>query len=97
MSKSHPKSSSPIILAALLLIPIHAQTSEPMLAYIDPGTGSLILQVLLGALLASLLFIKAIWRKIKSLVGRLLGRKPTAEADTSAPLEPTQDGGGRDA
>jgi hypothetical protein len=32
--------------------------------YLDPGSGSFILQVLLATLLASLLFLKTYWRKI---------------------------------
>jgi hypothetical protein len=34
------------------------------LAYLDPGSGSFILQILLATLLASLLFMKNFWRKI---------------------------------
>jgi hypothetical protein len=34
------------------------------LAYLDPGSGSFILQILLATLLASLLFMKSFWRKI---------------------------------
>lgn len=34
------------------------------LAYLDPGSGSFILQILLATLLASLLFMKTFWRKI---------------------------------
>jgi len=34
------------------------------LAYLDPGSGSFILQILLATLLASLLFMKNFWRKV---------------------------------
>ena len=34
------------------------------LAYLDPGSGSFILQILLATLLASLFFMKTFWRKI---------------------------------
>lgn len=33
-------------------------------AYLDPGSGSFILQVLIASLLAGMLFFKTIWRKI---------------------------------
>jgi hypothetical protein len=33
-------------------------------AYLDPGSGSFILQVLIASLLAGMLFIKTFWRKI---------------------------------
>jgi hypothetical protein len=36
------------------------------LLYIDPGSGSLILQILIGGSLAGLLFIKNFWLRIKS-------------------------------
>ena len=34
------------------------------LAYLDPGSGSFILQILLATLLASLFFFKSFWRKV---------------------------------
>jgi hypothetical protein len=34
------------------------------LAYLDPGSGSFILQIILATLLASLLFMKGFWRKV---------------------------------
>ncbi len=35
--------------------------------YIDPGTGSLILQVILGGVITFMMFFKTTWRKITSL------------------------------
>jgi hypothetical protein len=40
------------------------------LAYLDPGSGSFILQIVLATLLASLLFMKNFWRKIVSIFKR---------------------------
>lgn len=37
------------------------------LAYLDPGSGSFILQILLATLLASLLFMKNFWRKVMGI------------------------------
>lgn len=37
------------------------------LLYIDPGTGSLILQVILGGVVTGLLFFKSAWRKFVAL------------------------------
>lgn len=39
-----------------------------MLAYIDPGSGSLVLQVLLGAVLGAVFTLKTYWRKIKAAI-----------------------------
>ena len=43
--------------------------------YLDPGTGSVIIQAVVGSLLGALLVIKLYWRKLLSL---LTGRKPPA-------------------
>ncbi len=40
---------------------------DKVVAYLDPGSGSFILQILLATLLASLLFMKSFWRKVISL------------------------------
>jgi hypothetical protein len=44
------------------------------LAYLDPGSGSFILQILLATLLASLLFMKNFWRKVFGLF-----KKPSSQ------------------
>lgn len=41
-----------------------------ILAYLDPGSGSMILQLILAALLGLGVFVRIQWRKIKSLFGR---------------------------
>ncbi len=40
------------------------------LAYLDPGTGSMIIQALAVAVFSSLFFIKRIWHSIKKFFGR---------------------------
>lgn len=37
----------------------------PALAYIDPGTGSIIISFLIGIISASFFYIKSFWFKIK--------------------------------
>jgi len=37
------------------------------LAYLDPGTGSLILQMIVGGIVGALLFFKTWWYKVKNL------------------------------
>lgn len=46
--------------------------SPAALAYLDPGTGSLILQGLIAAIAGSLLTIKLYWYKLKGIWQRLL-------------------------
>lgn len=53
------------ILSALFLL----ANASPAHAYLDPGTGSYVLQVLLAALVAGLYGIKQYWYKIKGFFG----------------------------
>ncbi len=45
-----------------------------LLAYLDPGTGSIILQALIGILFGSLFCVKLFWVRIQSVSAKLLGR-----------------------
>ena len=51
----------------------------PVLGYIDPGTGSFLLQLLIGGLLGGLATIKLWWARVKMLVlaGSLMGGEIT--------------------
>ena len=53
----------------------------PAFAYIDPGTGSMILQLLLGGVAGALIVLKLYWQKLLSMFG--LGSR-TSQKD---PLE----------
>ena len=44
-------------------------------AYLDPGTGSLILQALLGILAAIGAYITLYWRKFKNLINKIFQKK----------------------
>jgi len=54
-------------LICLLLVPL------PLWAYLDPSSGSIMLQMAVGGLLAALAVVRVYWRKIRSVLG--LGRK----------------------
>lgn len=43
-------------------------------AYIDPGTGSMLVQAVLAAIAAVSVSIGIFWRRIRSFLGRLFGR-----------------------
>lgn len=49
-------------------------------AYLDPGTGSLVMQFIVGGILAVGVFVKAYWSKIKALFG---GKKSSADSSKS--------------
>ena len=42
---------------------------EKSFAYLDPGSGSFILQMLIGAFLGAMFTLKIYWRKLKSFFG----------------------------
>jgi len=50
-------------------------------AYLDPGSGSYILQVLLGTLLGGSYLIKVYWEKIKSFFSRKPSNKSPESGD----------------
>jgi len=50
-----------------------------ILAYLDPGTGSVILQVILASLLAVAVAFRVFWRKLKGVF-----RKETPVDDTDS-------------
>lgn len=53
--------------------------AQPAFSYLDPGTGSMLLQVLLGGVAAVVVGVKFYWHKICSLFG--FGPKPEAEEE----------------
>lgn len=48
-----------------------------IILYIDPGTGSLLLQIVVGGIIASAMFFKRIWYSVFSI----FKRKPDSEKD----------------
>ncbi len=61
---------------ALLIIAI-----EPAYAYLDPGTGSMLLQGLIAGVAAGLMVIKLYWYKIKAFLFRR-GHKAKPQSDS---------------
>jgi hypothetical protein len=57
-----------LLVLALLLLPSTAQ------AYLDPGTGSYVLQLLLGTVLGGLFALGVFWRRVLAFVKRLFKR-----------------------
>ena len=44
-------------------------------AYLDPGTGSIILQAILGFVAATVASVSIYWAKFKSLISKLFNKK----------------------
>ncbi|UCG44528.1 MAG: hypothetical protein JSU73_09495 [candidate division WOR-3 bacterium] len=62
-----------------LAVTVLAATSRQALAYLDPGTGSYILQMVLAAVLGGLVALGVFWRRVVLFLKRVLGRNETTE------------------
>ena len=60
-----------IVYLSILLSP-----TADIAAYLDPGSGSFIIQLLIGGLVGLVLVVKTFWGRIKAFVNNLLGREP---------------------
>lgn len=61
------------------------------LAYLDPGTGSFLLQLLLATSLGGLFLIKTFWKRIKAFFIRLFsGNKPEPAQPAEIELPTTE-------
>lgn len=58
-------------------------TTRPAHAYLDPASGSMILQVIVAAVAAVLITIKAFWHKIRGMFGTSRPEEPT-DADLNS-------------
>ncbi len=60
---------------SLLILTVFLSTVSPAYAYLDPGTGSMIIQMAIAGFLSALFTIKMYWYRIKSVINRMLGRE----------------------
>ena len=67
------------VVAVIVLIP-----TAPVYAYLDPGTGSFLLQILVAGLLGILFALRVFRDRIMILFRRLLGRPSSSVDDTSS-------------
>lgn len=76
-------------LTPLFTPPPNARYTLPMLAYIDPGSGSIILQTLIAAGLGALVFFRD---AVKRFLRRIIpGRKSKAPENDERDEEPVSD------
>lgn len=52
----------------------------PAHAYLDPGTGSMLLQLLLGGVAGALVVVRLYWSNVKTRFARLTKKRGTGEA-----------------
>lgn len=68
-----------VTLLALLLGAIILACPPRAHAYLDPGTGSYLIQVILAALLGGAVALKLFWRNISGFFRRLFSRRTAPE------------------
>ncbi len=76
--------ASNTLLFALLFASV-LRVDAPAYAYLDPGTGSMLLQLLLGGVAGAMVVGKLYWQRITAFFGRQpaqsASREPTSDAD----------------
>lgn len=73
------KSSAIVLLLGLAFF------SSPVMAYIDPGSGSVIMSAIVGFFVAMAMAIKTYWYKIKSLFTRSKSKPQANKANVEPP------------
>ena len=80
-----------IRIAIIVLCLATVLPATPVHAYLDPGTGSMILQLLIGGVAGALIIIKLYWSRLKQIVKG--SRKTTGnESAERSPTESDEDG-----
>ena len=74
-SDSKHRPSFNAILATVTVFGLSIAPVAPAYAYIDPGTGSMIVQILVGGIVGGLVAIKLYWRKFKTYIAEMSGKK----------------------
>jgi hypothetical protein len=64
-----------VLVMALFFFPAQAH------AYLDPGTGSYIIQIALAALVGALFAVRLFWGRIKAFFRRLFSKEKEEEQD----------------
>ena len=63
------------LMASVTAFSILLLSTKPAYAYLDPGTGSMVIQALIAAVAAISVSIGIFWGRFKSFLGRMFGRK----------------------
>jgi len=58
-----------------------------VLAYIDPGTGSIILQAIVASVVGAAIAVKLFWHRILKFLGLRKGRPGEPDAEPKDPVE----------
>ena len=69
----------------VLIVLIFSMSALPSYGYIDPGTGSLIIQSIIGAIAAIGVTLKLYWHKLKLFFSRNRAVEETKSEEDSSP------------
>ena len=69
----------PILFALVLAVVL--SFDSPAHAYLDPGTGSMLLQILLGGVAGALVIGKLYWHRLKQFLGIGQSKDSASKAD----------------
>lgn len=73
-----------ILINALFFVSLYMLVVPmPAHAYLDPGTGSYILQIAAAAFFGSLFALKVWWRQITGFIGKMMRRKDSVGKNSS--------------
>ena len=72
------KNSTKIILAIMAAAVV---LSEPAYAYLDPGTGSMVVQILVACFATVVIFFKSIWQGIMQFLGKTPKANDTEDSE----------------
>lgn len=82
-----PSRAARALLAFACGIAVVCTIAQPASAYIDPGTGSMLVQAVVAAVAGAALAAKAYWQRIRAF----LGREPDGAAERDEPAQSESD------
>ena len=68
-----------MFLRILILGAFLAASGSPAYAYLDPGTGSILLQAIIGGIAAGVTVISLYYQKLKIFLGNMFGSRRKSE------------------
>ena len=63
------------------IVALYVLLNTDAYAYLDPGSGSMILQAILGFIAAALATVSYYWEKVKTFLSKLFTKKKKSEKD----------------
>jgi hypothetical protein len=75
VTRKHTIATGKLSYRLLLIVALQLSLSRNACAYLDPGTGSYVFQVLVAAVIGGLFAIKMFWQRIKHFFGNLFSKR----------------------